>query len=348
MSLSLACSALARFDAGEAPNAEREWLSKDLAVCERLCDLDPGEDAYATRLASASHRLARSLERVDPGRARALLVRALDLRERLAESQPRSSLARAMVALTCVRLGRLDVRLQPSRGRTWFLRACAIQERRAERDPANVDVLHDLAHAHLALARAEDGLSASAAARAYERWLATIDRCVELRPDDEGFALDRVIACLDVAEALEREGSPESEVALRRAVAAARGFAPRSGEGREGPEGEARALHALGAFLLRAGRAAEARACQRGQARAMERAERLGASGAGFELFRARVLAVRGAATEALDALERAVSLGLPDPGEPLRTPDFASLRGSLRFLQLLETAGGLHPEPGA
>lgn len=339
---------LARLDAADEPASAREWLEKDVVLRERVYELEPGEALAEADLATGLWRLARSLERDDPRRARALLVRALEIREDLAARVPGDRRRRQMVAVVSGTLGRLDARTDPTRGRTWLLRALALREEASAEYPADVDALHDLAFAHLALARAEDTLFASLAARSYEKWHAALDECVALRPDDESYAFDRALAALDFAEALERAPNGEAESAMHRAADLWRDLAARRRRDPCVHEGLSRAWHTLARFLHRAGRSPEARALLSARDRSFARAVRLGAKGAWFELFRARVLASRGEVEAALEALERAVDLGLEDGEELLREADLEPLRSSPAFRLILGKALRPSPEPRA
>lgn len=346
--LSLVYGSLARLDAVMVPGSAREWLEKSLAVHEELFDLEPDDDLTAAELASALWRLARVLERDDASRARSLLVRSMEIREALAARAPRERHPREMLATTSETLGRSDARTHPARGRTWLLRALAIRERLVAENPADVDALRDLAFTHLALARVDDTLCPSRAARSYARWHAALQECTVLRPDDEALAFLRAVGASEAAEALDREGSGEAEGALRGAVDLWNGLASRRRRDASSHEGLARARHALAGFLGRAGRSREAHATARSRDQALVRAERLGAAGASFELFRARVLASRGEPRAALEAVERAVDLGLDDPVALWAAPELASLRDLPRFREACAEANGDAANPVA
>lgn len=346
--LSLSYSRLACLDARLSPGSSRAWLEKDLAVREEIARLEPGNDFAAAGLATGLWRLARAVEHDDPHRARTLLAAALEIRDRLAEEAPGDTHRAEMVALTCGGLGRLDGRTDPARGMTWLARAEAIRTRISEARPGSVEALHDLAFSRLALARMEEKLSVAAAARAHERWLSTIEQCLGLRPADDDLQLDRALAALDLAEALEAEGDPGAADATRRAVVLFRGLARSRPEDPYVHVGLGRACLALESLLHRGGRSEGRAAIAREHDRAMRRAERLGASGPWFELLRARSLSLREKTEAALAAIESAVVRGLDDPDVLLRAAELRPLRSHARFRDAYERAAGGPPSPDA
>lgn len=339
--VSLCYSGLARLDARLPSGATARWLEKDLAVRERIADLEPGDDLAAAQLASGLWRLARAVERADPRRARALLVKALEIRDRLADEAPGDAHRAEMVALTSSGLARIDGRADPARGRTWLVRAEAIRARIAENEPDNVEALHDLAFSRLALARMEEKLSCSAAARAHERWLSTIERCLELRPDDDAISFDRALAAVDFAEALAVDGNPDAGDATRRALDFWRSLARSRPDDPFVHVGLAWACFALESLLHRAGRSRDKGAIAREHARAVHKAEQLGASGAWFDLLRARSLSSRGRAADALAAIESAVAQGFDDTDVLLQAAEFRVLRAHPRFRTAFQRAAG-------
>ncbi|MGH9441746.1 MAG: tetratricopeptide repeat protein [Thermoanaerobaculia bacterium] len=216
--------------------------------------------------------------------------------------------------------------------------ALSVAERLVTLEPENTMYLRDLSVSYNYLGGLDERLDAGKAREWFGKGLKIANRVLQLCPDDAALLRNKTICLVNLGSILDKLEDSRALSCFSEAVILRRELIRRDPGKGDLWVSLANACHKMGAWLTRHGRPEEDGPLLSECLDALKRAEDLSPSQSRIPRILAGAMAVRGRADEALDALEKAVTLGEKDYDEILEDRDLESILYHPRFKKLIET----------